>query len=778
MAEVEAITGRLELEEAWTSVLELAAKAVEHFGIETVESLKPALAVVGLVTAAFAATSYALIEFGKRGSEINDVSRTLDHFAGSSEKATEILEKMSEGVHGTIDKFELAKEAAHLLGAQVNLTAEEFGTLSAAAFVLQNRGLGTTKDMLELVSNALVTGRTRALAMKLGVQDAGEETEAYAESLGVAASELSKTGQVEATRIHIMEMLKIAVKDAGVQQLDFAEQLERVHASITEVIDDFSSAIAASPVVNGLMAAIGDTMADAFGENQVETIHHMVERINDAVIALVGFTADVVRFGSIFPAAFNIVQIILKDVITGLQGVTVVAELAMLGLAKMFNIATFGFALNDEIHSLTDDIGRMTNAMKEREKSAAGDVKEMNEWINSGNRMGDTLEELQKRLETVSREGVTNAEVINALGDRHAKVASSVKAHTDNQKALATAMTELNSVGKSFAETVDTIDGNMVEGIKFYTAAGIAQNTLATAYGLTAAQVKAVVEQQKQYAEQLKSVQKIEEDKNASATAGLLSLSRLQQEVSQKSFEAQVRGIDSVEQANKALNDYLAKQTLDEASYEIVKIWEVVDEKEKGYKGDEANRAAYNQAIEALASEQASRVEYIADEAMNHVAKTAVETLDKTADALTARVQSFTNAGTSLPGSSTEQSFGQNFLTSPTGNKVPMGPHGELPGNWFELYSGTSSFSRPFIAPSPRAGGGPVVAGRTYIVGEKQPELFTPVSDGSITPSLNGLGGVSVVNNFYVNGTATDVARQVADKITRSLMDARKLGSV
>lgn len=34
-----------------------------------------------------------------------------------------------------------------------------------------------------------------------------------------------------------------------------------------------------------------------------------------------------------------------------------------------------------------------------------------------------------------------------------------------------------------------------------------------------------------------------------------------------------------------------------------------------------------------------------------------------------------------------------------------------------------------------RAAGGPVAAGQTYLVGEKGPELFTPSSDGAITPN-------------------------------------------
>ena len=59
-------------------------------------------------------------------------------------------------------------------------------------------------------------------------------------------------------------------------------------------------------------------------------------------------------------------------------------------------------------------------------------------------------------------------------------------------KAWKTAMIELNSVGVGWRGTLDGIDGEVVEAIKFYLAAGVAQGTLAAAYGLTAVQVKAV----------------------------------------------------------------------------------------------------------------------------------------------------------------------------------------------------------------------------------------------------------------------------------------------
>lgn len=48
-----------------------------------------------------------------------------------------------------------------------------------------------------------------------------------------------------------------------------------------------------------------------------------------------------------------------------------------------------------------------------------------------------------------------------------------------------------------------------------------------------------------------------------------------------------------------------------------------------------------------------------------------------------------------------------------------------------------------------RAAGGPVAAGRSYLVGEKGPELFTPAGDGAITPNAAlERGGAQVTVNI------------------------------
>lgn len=66
-------------------------------------------------------------------------------------------------------------------------------------------------------------------------------------------------------------------------------------------------------------------------------------------------------------------------------------------------------------------------------------------------------------------------------------------------------MGNLDAVGKGWKGTLDTIDGTVVQGIKYYLEAGVSQKVLAEAYGLTDAQVKAVSSSMRDNTEATKS---------------------------------------------------------------------------------------------------------------------------------------------------------------------------------------------------------------------------------------------------------------------------------
>lgn len=70
-----------------------------------------------------------------------------------------------------------------------------------------------------------------------------------------------------------------------------------------------------------------------------------------------------------------------------------------------------------------------------------------------------------------------------------------------------------------------------------------------------------------------------------------------------------------------------------------------------------------------------------------------------------------------------------------------------------------------------RASGGPVSAGRSYLVGEKGPEVFTPSSSGTIIP--NGSGGAQTVTVKILEGAVLNVTNEGdEDRLVRKAVDA------
>lgn len=84
-----------------------------------------------------------------------------------------------------------------------------------------------------------------------------------------------------------------------------------------------------------------------------------------------------------------------------------------------------------------------------------------------------------------------------------------------------------------------------------------------------------------------------------------------------------------------------------------------------------------------------------------------------------------------------------------------------------------------------RANGGPVSAGKPYIVGERGPELMIPGSSGTVVPN-NRLGGGGVVVNQTINVTTgvqqtvrneiQTLLPQIAEASKAAVMDARRRG--
>ena len=82
-----------------------------------------------------------------------------------------------------------------------------------------------------------------------------------------------------------------------------------------------------------------------------------------------------------------------------------------------------------------------------------------------------------------------------------------------------------------------------------------------------------------------------------------------------------------------------------------------------------------------------------------------------------------------------------------------------------------------YFPPAPREMGGPVTAGRPYIVGEKRPELFVPNVSGTIIPKVPG-GSTSINFAPVINAPGADKSELAAVRRDLARMKAELPGTV
>ncbi len=73
-----------------------------------------------------------------------------------------------------------------------------------------------------------------------------------------------------------------------------------------------------------------------------------------------------------------------------------------------------------------------------------------------------------------------------------------------------------------------------------------------------------------------------------------------------------------------------------------------------------------------------------------------------------------------------------------------------------------------------KANGGPVIAGKTYMVGERGAELFRPAVSGNIIPNGRGGGSMPVIHqtNHFTGGGDPQAIRRMMDESNRRLLDS------
>jgi len=344
-------------------------------------------------------------------------------------------------------------------------------------------------------------------------------------------------------------------------------------------------------------------------------------------------------------------------------------------------------------------------------------------------------------------------------------------------KKYADALSALLTVTQGYQGAVDALDGQTVEAIKFYLDAGVAQEKLATAYGLTVQQIKAVSLELK--AEN--DARKAEQDQIDAATKLWDNYYKTIAAEDKSTVQGQIANIwawaqaqyDALDKAKKWSQD-AADAITATATAQAEQAKRVDMEKDKfsqQYYAKQASDAhAHLEAVQAdwtnhtmaeidLLQQQANA----ADDSLAHWQDAATAAMDQTQPPINAT----TNAlhGLSAAANQAAAAIGQMPSSSATWRNPATG----------QIESWDWKMEGQGLGGGVRAAGGPVDAGVPYLVGERGPELFVPSTSGSIVP--NG-GGPSIQNTFHLVDTESNLARRVADIVMQSIRNGVRLNGM
>jgi hypothetical protein len=346
----------------------------------------------------------------------------------------------------------------------------------------------------------------------------------------------------------------------------------------------------------------------------------------------------------------------------------------------------------------------------------------------------------------------------NALGAATTNYATAVeflnqkhKEAADAQKAYEVGLKAITEAGQGFDRTLQTIDGSVVEAIKFYLAAGVSQKDLAGAYGLTAAQIRAVADARAHDIDTIKLWDQIHKTTFELAQQHEKQWHDESMRLLAERNRAVAAGVVENEKAEQDLIDFYAQKTLSSTDFQIMKIQEVARAQVAAFQGTIEQREVFNQRVMELATQQVEALKAKEHEVVANAAQAALDA----ANALASIIPDIGHGPTAPNGGGGPAPINVSPIVLPP----VIHQSGIVTGQNTNLTA--------------RAGGGPVSAGAPYLVGELGPELFVPRASGSIVPNaaIAGGGGTQVIQ-LVVDGRV--LASIVNDQLTRSMRQSRQ----
>lgn len=665
-----------------------------------------------------------VMNFAAQGAQLPAVETSFNRLAvAMGESADVMLGRMQAGTRGLVTDFDLmlAGNKAMLLGLPV--TSASMGELAQTASVLGRAvGITTTQAFDDLIT---ALGRSSPMILdNLGLTvKVGEANDAYAAKLGKSASQLTEAEKKIAFYEAAMEKARAKTAELGEQTMTLGD----IATSIWTGIGNTVTRTAAS-----LNVGVGAILTN--GGKAAQFMLDAIKLGPGFALTLASMREEAVALGQVKPPPSVVPESI------------------------------------DPLVEYRKELGALRSgaaALTEEQKAVVREALALNQ---SATQIAAKIQVSETAVSLYVDALKASAKAEKDLADEQERAA---------QK-YAAAMTEIDSAGESWRGTLRGIHETLVAHVKTLLDAGVSQSAIATAYGLTATQVKAVVAALKEENEAIKLTAKsVEEtaelwrefETNRIAQGG--TDLQVRKALIEEWFANEAAKLDQNNANWKNHYDALAAVAAQRLSAVMVD-WNALGDNSRQHLVDIAERAeaTYNAALASSGNFTSGYLDQLQ------------QTVIATREAATAWGDAF-EGGLLVIGGAADDAVGKVEQVTESVRRLTVQVANVGAGtDWAQIYRDAGFFvseSRIGIrgnAPlfgwqgeiGARAEGGPVSAGAPYVVGERGPEVFVPASSGTIIP--NGAG--STVINISVNGTGEDIARRVMAEITRTMRTSRK----
>jgi hypothetical protein len=826
--DIGSLSGRVELRDDMSGVLEILGHKIDAldekfggFGHHVAESaagfFTAEAALEGIKKVAELAVE-TFKELTIEGAVIADVEGNFDHLTEAAGRLGEtLLDAVREGTHNTINDFQIMKLANQDLAAGMNLTDEQFKTLSKGAFALAQATGVDVKQALDTMNDAMLTGRTRAIALQFGKIDLAAAEERYADKLSTTSDRLTADEKLESARVAILEKVGAAIERIGDQTDGLDEKVAQAQTVWANFKEELAKTVATSPVIIAGFDGIRDAISEAFGGSQEKAVRTVANAIDDATIEALSFAEVVVDSVGVVGVEWNAAKVVFKDIAQIIDGDILAFKLASKAVAEFLEILHIPGATED-VKRIDDELANLEQRMMERAASIAKDKQAEEDWAVATGKVKDQIEAIRLKMvdAKASIDQNTDATAENAkqhhdAGDAteghanaEAHLGNNLRLSTSELKAYNEAWRDLSITGSTYKDTLAGMEPEQIATIKYYLDAGVAVDKLAAAFpNLTKAEIDAVNQMKKASEEQIKAVDALSAAWNAmyqeQAAIGATDLQKFKIKEEAK-YEALVQKLsDAGVVEEKYYDDVWALYKADEKNYEDAEV--AKDTRSKAHLEQQleqaqetfdrmiAHRDQYKQADIEAAREEIEHLKMMRDtwgEVGFSIDKDTEKVRTLAGEVLTlkeyeARQLSGGSMSYDLTTAEGVKKFHEMNPSAYVGAsdqqlmamaKKGMTLQQMIEQGIIDLYAGFKNGGSGGPIPSFANGGsGDFGSGTLAMLHGK--EIITPIGNTGVAGP--GGGGIQITN--HINGTAADVARQVADEIMRTLKMHQQFGA-